>query len=81
MSPSITAIALLGYGTVGSAVDRMLRDRADEIARVAGGPVEVRRALVRDAARPREHGRARRPADRPTSRPSATTPTSASWPR
>ena len=48
-----TAIGLLGYGTVGSAVDRMLRDRVEEIARVAGGPVEVRRALVRDAGRPR----------------------------
>jgi homoserine dehydrogenase len=50
---SHTAIGLLGYGTVGSAVDRMLRDRVEEIARVAGGPVEVRRALVRDAERAR----------------------------
>ena len=49
-----TAIGLLGYGTVGSAGDRMLRDRVEEIARVAGGPVEVRRALVRDATRPRD---------------------------
>ncbi len=48
-----TAIGLLGYGTVGSAVDRMLRDRGEEIARVAGGPVEVRRALVRDTSRTR----------------------------
>ena len=48
-----TAIGLLGYGTVGSAVDRMLRARTEEIARVAGGPVEVRRALVRDAGRER----------------------------
>ena len=52
-----TAIGLLGYGTVGSAVDRMLRDRVEEIARVAGGPVEVRRALVRDATRPRTRRR------------------------
>src|SRR3954462_12538954 len=49
-----TAIGLLGYGTVGSAVDRMLRHRVEEIARVAGGPVEVRRALVRDAGRTRD---------------------------
>jgi homoserine dehydrogenase len=49
-----TAIGLLGYGTVGSAVDRMLRHRVEEIARVAGGPVEVRRALVRDAGRRRD---------------------------
>jgi homoserine dehydrogenase len=46
-------IALLGYGTVGSAVDRLLRERSDDIARVAGQPVEVRRALVRDLARER----------------------------
>jgi homoserine dehydrogenase len=32
----------------------MLRDRVEEIARVAGGPVEVRRALVRDVDRARE---------------------------
>jgi homoserine dehydrogenase len=50
---SHTAIGLLGYGTVGSAVDRMLRDRVEEIARVAGGPVEVRRALVRNVERAR----------------------------
>ncbi len=47
------AIGLLGYGTVGSAVDRLLRDRATEIERVAGSPVEVRRALVRDVTRAR----------------------------
>ena len=52
MAPSIP-IALLGYGTVGSAVDRLLRERTDDIARVAGQPVEVRRALVRDLARER----------------------------
>src|SRR5687768_5617844 len=52
MAPTIP-IALLGYGTVGSAVDRLLRDRADDIARVAGQPVEVRRALVRDLTRDR----------------------------
>ena len=52
MAPSIP-IALLGYGTVGSAVDRLLRERADDIARVAGQPVEVRRALVRDLTRER----------------------------
>src|SRR5262245_635205 len=52
MAPSIP-IALLGYGTVGSAVDRLLRERTDDIARVAGQPVEVRRALVRDLQRER----------------------------
>ncbi len=55
MSASPIAIGLLGYGTVGSAVDRLLESRADDIARVAGARVEVRRALVRQpaAARPR----------------------------
>ena len=53
MSEPATPIGLLGYGTVGSAVDRLLRDRAEDIARVAGGAVSVRRALVRDLERPR----------------------------
>jgi homoserine dehydrogenase len=53
MPPERTAIGLLGYGTVGSSVDRLLRARQDDIARVAGTIVSVRRALVRDAARPR----------------------------
>ena len=47
-------IGLLGYGTVGSSVDRLLRERADVVERVAGRPVRVVRALVRDAARERE---------------------------
>jgi len=47
-------IGLLGYGTVGSSVDRLLRERADVVERVAGRPVRVVRALVRNAARPRE---------------------------
>jgi homoserine dehydrogenase len=50
---SRTAIGLLGYGTVGSSVDRLLRAQSDDIARVAGTAVEVRRALVRNAGRPR----------------------------
>ena len=44
-------IGLLGYGTVGSSVDRLLRERADVVERVAGRPVRVVRALVRDPAR------------------------------
>lgn len=44
-------IGLLGYGTVGSAVDRLLRDSAESIERVTGQPVEVAAALVRDPAR------------------------------
>ncbi len=48
MNDSPTGIGLLGYGTVGSAVDRLLTARQADIARVVGAPVEVRRALVRD---------------------------------
>lgn len=48
MSDSPTGIGLLGYGTVGSAVDRLLTARQIDVARVVGAPVEVRRALVRD---------------------------------
>jgi homoserine dehydrogenase len=44
-------IALLGYGTVGSAVHRMLVDAAPSIERVVGRPVELAAALVRDPSR------------------------------
>ena len=54
MAADPIGIALLGYGTVGSAVDRLLTARKDDVARVLGAPVEVRRALVRDARRARE---------------------------
>ena len=46
-----TNIGLLGYGTVGSAVHKLLSDRVDAIERVTGGPVAVRAALVRDPGR------------------------------
>jgi homoserine dehydrogenase len=45
------AIALLGYGTVGSAVSRLLAERAGEIERVTGHPVRVAAALVREPGR------------------------------
>ena len=51
MTSEPLGIGLLGYGTVGSSVDRLLRERADVVERVAGRPVRVVRALVRDAAR------------------------------
>ena len=54
MTSEPLGIGLLGYGTVGSAVDRLLRERADVVERVAGRPVRVVRALVRDTARERE---------------------------
>jgi homoserine dehydrogenase len=48
-------VALLGYGTVGSAVHRLLEDGADEIERATGHRLRVVRALVRDPEREREH--------------------------
>ena len=48
---SATRIGLLGYGTVGAAVHRLLDGGAVAIARVTGGPVEVAAALVRDPSR------------------------------
>lgn len=53
MTASPIGIGLLGYGTVGSAVDRLLQARQEDVARVVGAPVEVRRALVRDVSAPR----------------------------
>ncbi len=41
-------VALLGYGTVGAAVNRLLRENADDIERATGHRLRVVRALVRD---------------------------------
>jgi len=46
-------VALLGYGTVGSAVNRLLVSNADEIERATGHRLRVVRALVRDPAKER----------------------------
>ncbi len=46
-------VALLGYGNVGSAVDRLLTEGAEEIERTTGHRLRVVRALVRDPARER----------------------------
>jgi homoserine dehydrogenase len=46
-------VALLGYGTVGAAVNRLLTEGADEIERATGHRLRVVRALVRDAGRER----------------------------
>src|SRR3954452_22253972 len=42
-------VALLGYGTVGAAVNRLLIEQADEIERATGHRLRVVKALVRDA--------------------------------
>lgn len=46
-------VALLGYGTVGSAVDRLLVESADDIERAIGHRLRVVRALVRDVEKER----------------------------
>ena len=51
-------IALLGYGTVGSAVNRLLVEGGDEIERATGHRLRVVRALVRDPAKQRGFGAA-----------------------
>jgi homoserine dehydrogenase len=46
-------VGLLGYGTVGSAVHRLLEESGDEIERATGHRLRVLRALVRDPSRDR----------------------------
>jgi len=48
-------VALLGYGTVGAAVNRLLEEQADDIERATGHRLRVVKALVRDPAKPRAH--------------------------
>ena len=48
-------VALLGYGTVGAAVHRLLEDSADEIERATGHRLRVTHALVRDAGKERSY--------------------------
>jgi homoserine dehydrogenase len=55
MSAVDVPVALLGYGTVGSAVDRLLRENAEDIERATGHRLRVVRALVRDPAKERPH--------------------------
>ena len=46
-------VALLGYGTVGAAVNRLLTESADDIARATGHRLRVVKALVRDVEKER----------------------------
>jgi homoserine dehydrogenase len=46
-------VALLGYGTVGAAVHRLLEESADEIERATGHRLRVTHALVRDLQKAR----------------------------
>jgi homoserine dehydrogenase len=46
-------IGLLGFGTVGSNVYRILDEQADEIAKATGASILIKKILVRDASMPR----------------------------
>ena len=53
-----TNVALLGYGTVGSAVDRLLARVGDDIERATGHRLRLvrRSSATRRGARPRRRG-------------------------
>lgn len=46
-------IAIVGLGTVGTGVAKILLEHPERIARRAGRPIEIRRAVVRDLSKPR----------------------------
>ncbi len=48
-------VALLGYGTVGASVTRLLTESADDIERATGHRLRVVRALVRDTGKERDY--------------------------
>jgi homoserine dehydrogenase len=48
MSSTPVRIGLLGCGVVGGGLARLLHERAEEVARAAGGPVRIARVAVRD---------------------------------
>src|SRR6266404_8627837 len=48
-------VALLGYGTVGAAVNRLLTESAEDIERATGHRLRVVRALVRDTGKERDY--------------------------
>lgn len=50
---SAVGVGLLGCGTVGSGVARLLLERSERISRRAGRPIELKRVVVRDLDKPR----------------------------
>jgi homoserine dehydrogenase len=54
MSERTIRVGMLGCGTVGAAVIRLLHEHADDIVRRAGCGIEVARVAVLDADRPRD---------------------------
>ena len=51
--PASLKVGLLGCGTVGSGVVRLVAQNAEQLATRVGAPVEIRRVLVRDISRVR----------------------------
>ena len=47
-------IAIIGFGTVGSGVARILQTQAEQIAIRAGRTITIKRIVVRDTSKPRE---------------------------
>ena len=47
-------VGLIGLGTVGTGVARILSDHAERTTERAGRPIEIRRVAVRDVGKPRE---------------------------
>lgn len=54
-NPSPLNIALIGFGTVGSGVARILSTQAGAIAARAGRDIRIRRVVVRDTSKSREY--------------------------
>ena len=55
MASSPLNIGLVGFGTVGSGVARILNESAELIAARAGQPVQIRHIVIRDPGRARDH--------------------------
>jgi homoserine dehydrogenase len=53
-APVDVPVGLLGYGTVGAAVNRFLHENADDIERATGHRLRVVKALVRDLKKERD---------------------------
>ncbi|WP_339728660.1 homoserine dehydrogenase [uncultured Gimesia sp.] len=54
MSSSPLNVAIIGMGTVGTGVAKILLNRAEQMTTRAGRPIVLKRAVVRDLTRPRE---------------------------
>ena len=48
-------VGLLGFGTVGTGVVRVLQENAEDIAQKAGARIHIKKVLVRDITKKREY--------------------------